>query len=262
MSGLWSRSSIPEPSRARKAKRLPAALDSHFMISIIIPAYRHARALRHSLRSLSSQTYGDLETIVVNDGGAKDMAEEVASAPKNLSVKIINQPRAGAAASRNRGFKEAKGEYVIFWDADTIGRPDMLEKMLEALKSYPQASFVYSKLKYGWKVIHSHVFDSELLKRINYIDTTSLIRKNDFPASGWDESLKRFQDWDLWLTMAEQNKSGVFLPEVLYKKITAGRPGMSFWLPSFFYRLPWKSRRVREYEKAREIILEKHGITA
>ncbi len=246
------------------------------MISIIIPVYNHAHILERSLCSVCAQTYRPLEVIIVNDGST-DNFEKVMSKiiMKNMErginneikIKVINQENKGASAARNRGFKEATGKYVIFWDADTIAQPKMLEKMLNALQNNPSASYAYSQFKFGWKKIKSHEFDPDLLKKINYIDATSLIRKKDYvecfsakagPALGWDESLKRFQDWDLWLTMLEKNKTGVFVPEVLFKKIVSGRKGISNWLPSFVYKLPWKGKKVLEYEQTKEIIFKKH----
>jgi hypothetical protein len=135
----------------------------------------------------------------------------------------------------------------------------MLIKMLSALQNNPQASYAYSRFKFGWKKMKSHEFEPELLKKINYIDTTSLIRRADFPIGGFDESLKRFQDWDLWLTMLVNKKTGVFVPEVLFKKIVNGRRGISSWLPSFIFKLPWKTKKVLEYKKAKEVILKKHN---
>lgn len=212
---------------------------------------------------------------MVDDGSTDNFAkvmEEIILTPvyEALNIKVVRQENRGAAAARNRGLAESRGEYVIFWDADTVAKPKMLEKMLAALGANPSASYAYCQFKFGWTKMNSHNFDAEKLKRNNYIDTTSLIRRADYlecfsakggPAFGWDESLRRFQDWDLWLTMLEQNKTGVFVPEVLYKKITRGRQGYSHWFPKFFYKLLWKTRAVQEFEAAREIILKKHGLS-
>lgn len=229
-------------------------------ISVIIPVYNHAHTLERSLRTLEKQTVRVKEVVVVNDGSTDNFNEIIKQIKTTLPLKILEQDNKGANAARNFGLKIITGEYVIFWDADTVARPDMLKKMLEALKNHPKASYAYSQYKFGWKKMKSHIFDPKLLKKFNYIDQTSLIRRADLPARGCDASITRFQDWDLWLTMLENNKTGIFVPEVLYKKITWGRKGISSWLPSFFYRLPWRTRQVQQYEKAKEVIKNKHKI--
>ncbi len=229
-------------------------------ISVIIPVYNHAHTLERSLRTLARQTIVTKEVIIVNDGSTDDFHEVIKKLKTTLPVKILEQENKGANAARNFGLQFATGEYIIFWDADTIARPEMLKKMLDALKNNLQASYAYSQYKFGWKTMRSHDFDSVLLQKMNYIDQTSLARRSDLPVNGCDTSLKRFQDWDLWLTMLANKKTGVFIPEMLYKKITWGRKGISAWLPGFMYRLPWKSKRVKEYESARKIIQKKHGI--
>ena len=130
-----------------------------------------------------------------------------------LSLKIINQENKGAAHARNHGFKESKGKFIIFWDADVLAKPTMLTEMYEVLQQNPKASYAYSQLKLGWKKIKSRPFDAAALKKFNYIDMISLIRREHFP--GFDESLKRFQDWDVWLTMLEKGHEGIFIPKIL-----------------------------------------------
>ena len=233
------------------------------LISIIIPVYNHAHTLERCFDSIFKQTYRPLELIIVDDG-SNDNFEEVISrltppyegGGEGVVCKVIRQQNSGASAARNRGFKEAQGEYVIFWDADTVARPEMLERFKRQLDEHPEASYAYSQFKFGWKTMRSQRFKIEDLRLYNYIDTTSLIRRKD--SVPFDESLKRFQDWDLWLTMLRQNKTGIFVPEVLFRKIVSGRKGISSWLPSFFYKLPWKNRQVKEYETARTIVLRKH----
>ncbi len=251
------------------------------LISIIIPVYNHAHTLGRCLLSVEKQTYRQLEVIIVNDGSTDDFNKVIKHIKTRISIpiKVITQNNTGAAAARNRGFKEATGGYVIFWDADTVAKPEMLTKLKAALDRRPEASYAYSQFTFGWKTIKSQPFKVSDLMRVNYIDTTSIIRRSalaSYPYQGeagrglpssahacgpFDESLKRFQDWDLWLTLAEQNKTGTFVPEVLFKKIVSGRKGISSWLPSFVYRLPWKTKKVKEYEAAKKKILRKHRLT-
>ncbi|MBI5222268.1 MAG: glycosyltransferase family 2 protein [Candidatus Magasanikbacteria bacterium] len=242
------------------------------LISIIIPVYNQAKELRLALDSIQKQTYRNLEVIVVDDGSkAKFSIFNFSASPAgrqfsiDLPVQFVRQENTGAPAARNRGLEMAKGEYVIFWDADIVGRPEMLEKLKKKLNEHPEANFAYcnyllSLVSYlPAKKMPAREFDIGELKKNNYIHSTSLIRRKD--AIKWDESLKRFQDWDLWLTMAEQGKTGVLVDEYLFKIISQGT--MSRWLPSFCYKkpfswLPFVSKRVREYNEAKAIVSKKH----
>lgn len=235
------------------------------VISVVIPVYNHAHTLVKCVKSVLLQqkflSSNPIEIIIVNDGSTDNFDKTVAKILKNdlaksKITKVITQKNAGAPTARNRGFKEAQGEYIIFVDADTICYPRMFERMYRALQIHPEVSYAYSQFRFGWKKFGSHEFDPMALEKNNYIDTTSMIRAKDFP--GFDESLKRFQDWDLWLTMWRQGKTGIFVPQVLYKKIVGWRRGISGWLPGFVYNLPWKTKKVRDYESAKAIVIKKH----
>ena len=229
------------------------------LISIIIPVYNQEKELLFALSSIKKQTYRPLEVIVVDDGSKKALSSQ--RSVLNIPIKIIRQNNKGAPAARNRGFREAKGEYVIFWDADVIGEPRMITKMVQTLETDRQASFAYSNFYFGIKKMLARPFDVLALQPCNYIHSTSLIRGSDVIL--WDESLQRFQDWDLWLTMAKHGKVGVWINEYLFRLTTGGT--MSAWLPSFAYKKPWRwlpgiSQKVKSYEKAQSIIVQKHQL--
>ena len=233
------------------------------MISVIIPIYNHKHTIIPTLESIMGQSYRPLEVIIVNDGSTDGFEEIVPKLVQigrmnGVDVKILNQANFGAPMARNEGFMASRGDYVIFWDADTIGHPQMLSKMSSILDKKPNVSFVYSGFKFGWKKFKNCVFDLEKLKKFNYVDITSLIRRKDFVP--FDESLKKFQDWDFWLGLSLSGKRGEWINEILYKKIVRGRKGISFWLPKFVYKLPWKTKEVKKYEEARNIIYKKHHL--
>lgn len=233
----------------------------NLIISLIIPVYNHASSLRRSLLSIVKQNYRPLEVIIVDDG-SKDEIDKVLSDVSELlqgiPYQIIRQENRGAAAAKNRGFMESKGNFVIFWDADTRANPSFLRKMYQALMDNPEMSYAYSSYRFGWKKIKSRSFDSDELKKNNYIDNTSLIRKQDVVL--FDEKLKRFQDWDLWLTLLEKGKKGIFVPECLFRKEVGLRHGISKWLPKIAYSFPWKMKAVRDFEIAHRIVEQKHGL--
>ncbi len=244
------------------------------MISIIVPIYNQKpKILKKCLDSIAQQTDKDFEVIVIDDGSDKEVpisSDNVESPRWNrgnfkFPIKVIRQEHGGANAARNRGFRESKGEFLLFCDSDVEMREDCLEKMLQSLKSNSDASYAYSSFKYSWKKFKLWPFDAEKLKKMPYIHTTSLIRREHFPgfsaqggpASGWDENIKRLQDWDLFLTMAEQGRCGVWISKILFKVHPGGL--MSKWLPKIFYKIPWLSS-VKKYKEAMEIIKNKHHL--
>ncbi|EKD32968.1 MAG: hypothetical protein ACD_76C00106G0009 [uncultured bacterium] len=231
------------------------------LISVIIPTHNRSNTISATLDSLFSQSYNNIEIIVVDDGST-DQTENVLSKYESR-IKIVKQKNAGSNAARNRGFKDSTGEYILFSDDDICWESNAIETMLNALMYDNGASFAYCRFKLGWKKFKLREFNSGTLKKINYIHTSSLMRRADFP--GFDESLQRFQDWDLWLTLLENGKRGVFVKKVLFKIRTDNPITKSTWLPSYAYRLPWKiinwkPKSIASYEKAKAIVQKKHGI--
>ncbi|OQA36216.1 MAG: putative glycosyltransferase EpsH [Parcubacteria group bacterium ADurb.Bin326] len=225
------------------------------MISVIIPAYNATKTIGACLKSVFAQSYKDIEVIIVNDGSTDDLNSALLCVTGKFVV--YEQDNQGAPAARNFGFKQSHGESVIFLDADIIMNPKMLEKLHLALKADPEAAFAYSSFYWGWKKFKLWLFSYEKLKEMPYIHTSALIRREVFP--GFDIGIKKFQDWDLFLTIAENDGKGVFIAEPLFKVTAKGT--MSSWLPSFVYRLPFLRFRAKDkYLEAKEIIRKKHRI--
>jgi len=231
-------------------------------ISVIIPTYQHAKTIAQCIGSLLSQTRLPDEIIVIDDGSTDDTESKLSEYTDQ--IKYIKQSNSGAQSARMNGFKQASGDLLLFCDADVVARPDMLEKLEKALREHSEASYAYASFMWGPKLFKSKEFDKDALKEMNFIHTTALIRKEDFP--GFDLEVKRFQDWDLWLTMLEQGHVGVFVNEVLFQIIhEGGRIGISNWLPSFIYKIPWRRigwmpQSVKDYMDAKKVIEAKHRL--
>ncbi|MEK7067426.1 MAG: glycosyltransferase family A protein [Patescibacteria group bacterium] len=232
------------------------------MISIIIPIYNQAEEIQAVLASVLSQTYKQYEVIIINDGSTDSTALALESLKykfwdKKIRCKIIQQNNQGANAARSRGAEEARGEFIIFWDADVVGAPTMLEKMHNALQDNHAASYAYSSFVYGKKKFKLWQFDAAKLKQTPYIHSTSLVRREHL--AHWDTEIKRLQDWDLWLTLLKHGRIGVWVPEFLFT-VNTKHGTMSHWLPRFAYKfMPWL-KEVKRYKEAVEIIKTKHKI--
>ncbi|OIO08148.1 hypothetical protein CO115_00455 [Candidatus Falkowbacteria bacterium CG_4_9_14_3_um_filter_36_9] len=228
------------------------------MISIIIPVYNQADKLPKCLDSILNQTYNNYEIIIVDDGSTDNLNITLEKYKNIFSYKlnILEQENKGANSARNHGYKSAKGEYLLFCDADLVLQANMMAIMLKTLKDNQSASYAYSSFRYGFKIFKLWPFSPERLKIIPFIHTTSLIRREHF--SGFDENIKKLQDWDLWLTMLAKGHAGIWINKVLFKVQTGGT--MSAWLPSGAYKLLPFLPEVKKYNQALSIIKQKHSL--
>lgn len=107
------------------------------LISIIIPIYDVERYLERCVKSVLSQTYQNLEIILVDDGtpdNAGIMADNFAKADSR--IKVIHQKNAGLGAARNTGIRNATGKYIAFVDSDDWIAPDMIEYLYRLISKY------------------------------------------------------------------------------------------------------------------------------
>lgn len=141
----------------------------------------------------------------------------------NFDIIIINDYEGNANKARNKGLQKVSTPYVLFSDNDISWYPTAIEDLYVELKNDPTISFTYG----SWKmdgVIHSNEsWDEEKLLKSNYISTMSLVRVEDHP--GFDENIKRMQDWDVWLTMIENGHKGKFINKEIFS--TLKRKGIS-----------------------------------
>jgi len=187
-------------------------------VSIIIPTYNYGRFLQTAIDSAFAQTFKDFEVIVIDDGSTDDTKGIIQSKYAHR-IKYIYQEHKGAPAARNRGFREAKGEYVVFLDADDWLSEEYLEYKVNVLNNNEDIGWVYSDWYYVddkgllERVSKSPSFykrklegdiSSELFSSGNYITTDAvLIRKACIEkVGGFDESLPALQDYDLWLRVS------------------------------------------------------------
>lgn len=136
---------------------------------------------------------------------------------------IVRDEEGDACTKRNAGAAIATEKYLLFVDDDAVLRDSCIPAMLAALEKDPGATFAYGDvemvLSKGVPYPHpcglrrAQPWNHGTLIWGNYVETTSLLRREAFP--GFDPEIKRFQDWDLWLTLAEKGHRGVYIPEVL-----------------------------------------------
>ena len=104
------------------------------LVSVIMPSYNTGKYIGKSIESVINQTYSNWELIIVDDCSDDD-TEEVVSVFKDERIKYFkNAFNSGAAISRNRALREAKGRWIAFLDSDDIWKPTKLEKQLDFMQ--------------------------------------------------------------------------------------------------------------------------------
>lgn len=105
------------------------------MVSIIITAYNVEKYIKECIESVINQTYRDIEIIIINDGSTDKTGGICASYAKiDHRIVVYNKENAGISAARNLGLSVAKGEYILFTDADDYMDCKMVEFMVAAIK--------------------------------------------------------------------------------------------------------------------------------
>lgn len=172
-------------------------------ITVIIPHRQDIEDASITLNSLKNQTFQDFKTVVVPDQGK------------------------GANWARNEGFKQCDTEFVLFSDNDIEWKENALEVMMETLRHFSRAAYAYGRFKIGDKIWGHQMFDPVKLLTANFVSTMSLLRSDDFKLSGgFDETLKGYQDWDLWLNLLiNHGRRGTYCNELIFT--TEPRNGIS-----------------------------------
>lgn len=107
------------------------------VVSIIVPVYNTERYIARCLNSLLTQTFGDIEIIVINDGSTDKSLDVIKKLKEEDDrIKIIDQPNQKQGAARNKGLEAAKGDFIAFVDADDWVDIDYIEKMLNCIKRH------------------------------------------------------------------------------------------------------------------------------
>lgn len=115
------------------------------LVSIIIPCYNGEQYIEETIQSIIAQTYDNWEILFIDDGSTDSTATLVKKMAKtDAIINYFHQVNQGVSKSRNRGIKEATGEYLVFFDADDLMTKDFLEKRIGLLESNPSVDFCCS----------------------------------------------------------------------------------------------------------------------
>lgn len=186
-------------------------------VSVILPTYNRAGLLPRAIASVLRQTFADFELIVVDDASTDDTMSVVGSI-QDPRLRYIRLPaNRGAPEARNRGITEANGNLVAFQDSDDEWLPEKLARQVAKLNACPTSvaanycGFTRYERRTSLYIpepkvacVEGRITSSLLIE--NFVSTQTLIVRKTLLESvgGFDERLKRLQDWDLVLRLSRE----------------------------------------------------------
>ncbi len=184
------------------------------MVSVIIPVYNRKEYIQETLDSVLSQSFQNLEVIVVDDGSTDGTLDILKSYGKR--IKLFRQKHAGRGVARNLGIKKSQGKYLAFLDSDDVWLKHKLKLQVEILEKKSHIVCVYGaclridqwgaplrKAKRQSKGYSGDVF-YKLLFRNFVASPTPLIRRSCFENGVlfFERFYNIYEDWDCWLQLA------------------------------------------------------------
>jgi len=181
-------------------------------VGVVVTTYNHAHFLGEALASVFSQHPRPDAVVVVDDGSSDDPAAVVRRFP---GAQLLRQENRGLAAARNAGLRALDAEYVVFLDADDRLEPRALEAAMRCFARVPGCGFVYGGHRYidrdgqpiGERYEPPGDVAYERLLRRNFIAMHGAVmykRECLVDVGGFDESLRRCEDYDVYLRMAKR----------------------------------------------------------
>ena len=187
------------------------------MVSVVIPLFNKANSIDKCLASVLSQTFTNLEVVVVDDGST-DHSAHLVEKGQDARVKLIRQKNGGVSAARNRGILSSKGEYVAFLDADDYWHPQHLQTLLDLVEKYQNVSTFFTHYHFLQKTETPAVWaalpETEDGLVLNYFEsvlkgdqlaTSSgvMVKKRAFDATGlFKEGEQTYEDQSMWARLS------------------------------------------------------------
>ena len=178
------------------------------MISVVIPLYNKQASIAQSLKSVLSQEYDDFEVVIVDDGST-DGSGGVVEAINDPRIRLIKQENGGPSKARNTGVKNAKGEWILFLDADDELEPGALEYFAKNINKHFDTSFLFAPFyssRCGSKTLAfkyqegtvENPYKEHFFGRILPRTGAFVCKRNLCMEEPFDEHIRRFEDLE-WL---------------------------------------------------------------
>jgi len=181
------------------------------IISVIIPAYNQSRYLSQAVQSVLAQSLADWEMVIIDDGSTDD-TRAVALSIIDPRIHYIYQENRGLSAARNTGIRHSTAPYLTFLDSDDLFLPEKLELLLAEMERRPELGLAAGQAipidengRVAGKAFTTPLPEQGerlLLGNPLHVGSVLLCRDWQGKAGLFDESLRSYEDWDMWLRLA------------------------------------------------------------
>lgn len=195
-------------------------------VSAVVPTYNREAEVQRAVKSVLSQTYDDIQCIVVDDGSSDGTAEKVKSLEDSRIEYIQHDTNRGVSAARNTGIEAADGDYIAFLDSDDEWEPRKIERQVQEIESRPTSwNSIYcdvnkrrnSRVKQFFdKVVSEDIGREggrELIEDVISMDlsvhggSTLLVeRESVLDIGGFDETMQRHEELEFLVRLLENGK--------------------------------------------------------
>ena len=222
------------------------------LVSIIMPSFNTGRFIKKTINSVLNQTYKNWELIIVDDC-SNDNTDEIVNNINDSRIRYFkNRSNVGAALSRNKALKEARGKWIAFLDSDDLWEKDKLEKQIKFMK-YNNYSFSYTNYveidendaKTGIKISGPKRITKIGMKNYCWPGCLTVMYNAEEIGLIQIEDIKKNNDYAMWLKVC--NKANCYLLNeelAMYRK----RNG-SISNHSYFVLIKWHYKLYRSSEK-------------
>ena len=200
------------------------------MISVIIPLYNKEQIIDRCIHSVLSQDYDNFEVVIVNDGST-DRSAEIVKSVDDSRIRLIEQENGGPSKARNTGVRNAKGEWIVFLDADDEFLSGALKTFGNLIHNHPNVgmfgcSYITNdgknviepyKIKDGY---YKNCYKVFVTAMYNYRTGCTIVKRDIALNNPFDENLWRYEDLECYFRMHKD--SGMYLDHtIVFKQNTS-----------------------------------------
>ena len=188
-------------------------------VAVVIPCFNDGATLEEAVRSVEQQEACELT--IVDDGSTEQPTLQLLDRLRSDGVHVIRQENRGLAAARMAGVAATTAPYVQPLDADDLLVPGALTVLADALDADPRAAAAWGDVAFfGEFELVARTADRLDPWTIWYLDElpgTSMVRRTVLAQTGGWRFENAYEDWDFWMTVAEQGLDGVRVPSVIFR---------------------------------------------